>query len=198
MRKLLIGVPTFDDCVCTETMESIFNLDFSPVDVGDLKFVKGYDCAMARNKILQKGLDEGYTHVLMVDGDVILPEKTLELLFDCEVPLAVGWYRIKADRSYAAAYKWGGGKNDRENQVTVSDIYARTEPFKIRSCGLGCALVRTDILRELTKPWANYMLYSDGNVLSEDLYFCSKVRGTGNPPILHPLVECKHIKKEIF
>ena len=195
--ELLIGVPTFDDCVCTETMKSIFYLDIDRFVKVDLEFVKGYDCAKARNDICRKALNGGYDFVLMVDGDVILPENAVERLIMCDSAVAFGWYRRGSNKSLTTAFNRHGDYSD-DNCISVSQVLEAEEPIRVRGSGMGCALIRTRYLHELDAPFFEYVTYPDGGVLSEDLYFCSKMRRSGKTMLLDPAVECKHVKKVIF
>ena len=78
--RVLVAVPTFEN-IYPDTFKSIYDLDTSGHDV-EFQYVRGYDCATARNKIARLTLDKGYDSVLMVDSDVVLPKDALQLLTD--------------------------------------------------------------------------------------------------------------------
>ena len=68
--RILIAVPTFEN-IFPDTYKSIWDLDKCGHDVS-FEYVRGYDCATARNKIAQKAIDGAYDYVLMVDNDVVI------------------------------------------------------------------------------------------------------------------------------
>ena len=76
--KILIAVPTFEN-IMPDTFKSIYDLDTTGHEVM-FEFVRGYDCATARNHIAQMALDKGVDYVLMVDNDVVLPKDALQNL----------------------------------------------------------------------------------------------------------------------
>ena len=67
-----VGVPTFEN-ITPDTFKSIYGLERGGHKC-IFEFVRGYDCATARNRIAQMSLDKGVDYVLMVDNDVALPK----------------------------------------------------------------------------------------------------------------------------
>ena len=88
--KIYIAVPTFES-IFPDTYKSIYELD----DGGNsliFDYVRGYDCATARNRIVQNALDNGADYLLMVDNDVVLPKDTLINLTDDLKDVCLGYY----------------------------------------------------------------------------------------------------------
>ena len=54
--KILVAVPTFEN-IYPDTFKAIYGLNRGDHDVA-FNFVRGYDCATARNRIAQEALDE--------------------------------------------------------------------------------------------------------------------------------------------
>ena len=88
--KILIAVPTFET-IYPDTFKSIFELDKGGHEVL-FDFVRGYDCATARNNIAQKAMDLETDFVLMVDNDVVLPKDALVNLLDDPRNVCLGFY----------------------------------------------------------------------------------------------------------
>ena len=65
--SVLIAVPTFET-IAPECFKAIYHLKGDGLS---FDFVKGYDCAKARNEIVKKALDGGFDYVLMIDSDVV-------------------------------------------------------------------------------------------------------------------------------
>ena len=101
--KILIAVPTFEN-IYPDTFKSIYDLDVSGHDVS-FEYVRGYDCATARNRIAQTALDRKTDYVLMVDNDVVLPEDALINLADDLKEVCLGFYAHRDnDNIYRGAY----------------------------------------------------------------------------------------------
>jgi glycosyltransferase involved in cell wall biosynthesis len=75
MSKILIAIPTFEN-IMPETFKSIYDLDPCGNELS-FEFVKGYDCARARNDIVKKALDGGFDYIFMADSDMIIPQDAL-------------------------------------------------------------------------------------------------------------------------
>ena len=59
MARILIAVPTFEN-ILPDTFKSIYNLDKTEDMIVDFDFIRGYDCARARNLIANKAIKEEY------------------------------------------------------------------------------------------------------------------------------------------
>ena len=73
--RVLVAIPTFES-IKNETFKSIYGLNIPENTEVMFDFVKGYDCAKARNEIAKIALNYGFDYVLMVDSDIILPNDT--------------------------------------------------------------------------------------------------------------------------
>ena len=92
--KILIAVPTFEN-IKPECFKSIYNLRNPKDYLLYFDYVKGYDCARARNEIAKLAIKYGFDFVLMIDSDVNVPRQTINNLLECETDIALGWYYKK-------------------------------------------------------------------------------------------------------
>ena len=71
--------------------------------------------------------------------------------------------------------------------------------IEVHGGGMGCALIRTDVFRELTYPWYDWVNYGDANrgMLSEDLYFCSLCHISHIPVYTDVRVGCGHLMRRV-
>lgn len=87
--KILIAVPTFEN-IKPQCFKSIYGLA-NPKDFNlYFDYVKGYDCARARNEIAKLAINHGFDYVLMVDSDVSVPKDALVKLLECETDISLG------------------------------------------------------------------------------------------------------------
>lgn len=198
---ILIAVPTFET-IYPDTYKAIWELDKGGHNV-QFDFVRGYDCATARNKIVQLALDRNVDYVLMVDNDTILPKDALVNLLDSPVDVCLGYY---VHRNPSNRYdgrlnicKLGWFNYPAESQYTAAEMKQlladqRTK-FKIHGGGMGCALIKTDVFRRISYPYYDWVNYPDDNrgMLSEDLYFCEQCRVEQIPIYSDARVGCGHI-----
>ncbi len=208
--KILIAVPTFEN-IYPDTFKSIYDLDKGEHDV-DFEFVRGYDCATARNRIAQRSLDGGYDYVLMVDNDVVLPRDALLNLLEHQCDVILGYYAHR------------GTSNTYEGKVCIcklvqpdgqlyfnypyESLYEAAEVAELRSKGIyqvhihgggmGCALIKVETFRRLGYPWFDWINYSDRHgTLSEDLFFCEQLKNAKIPVYADTRVGCGHLLRRV-
>ena len=204
MKHILIAVPTFEN-IDPACFKSIYDQQQAQDAQYYFNFVKGYDCARARNLIAKYAIDpsEHYDYVFMVDSDVILPKYALDTLLSDNKEVILGYYPRKTDPATSELFKKVSGKAyEPENKLAIkylTDISNNENPIiEVNGGGFGCALIKTSVFSKLDYPYFNYVNYPDGLLLSEDLYFCSQVRGRGIRIYADTRVKCKHIAKRII
>lgn len=203
--KILIAVPTFEN-IYPDTFKSIYDLDKGGHDVR-FTYVRGYDCATARNRIAQTALDVGADFVLMVDNDVVLPKDALINLLDGIEDVCIGYYAHRdTDNVYrgrTCVCKLGWFNYPLESEYTAQELAKLREngeyKVQIHGGGSGCALIRTEVFQNLKYPWYDWVNYNDNNrgMLSEDLYFCEKCHKAGIHVYTDTRVACGHMLRRI-
>lgn len=207
--RILIAVPTFEN-IYPDTFKSIYDLDVSGHNVS-FEFVRGYDCATARNKIARIALDRETDYVLMVDNDVVLPQDALINLLDDPQDVCLGYYAHRdTDNIYRGrtcvcklltpeGVRW---KNyPLESEYTAQEMAAMKAKgeYKIRihGGGMGCAFIKTDVFNRTKYPWYDWTNYKDGGMLSEDLYFCENCRKSSIQIYTDTRVNCGHLLRHV-
>lgn len=211
MARILIAIPTFES-IYPDTFRSVWNLDKCGHDVR-FDFVRGYDCATARNRIAQMAIDTGVDYVLMVDNDVTLPGDMLWIMLDNPVDICLGYYAHRSTdnrytgRTSVCKLKDASGSTyynyPLESEYTAEEIkqlQANGETkIRIHGGGMGCALIRTEVFKHLHYPWYDWVNYGDDNrgMLSEDLYFCEQCKAAGIPVYTDARAACGHLFRYI-
>lgn len=203
--KILIAVPTFET-IYPDTYKSIFDLDKAGHEVL-FEYVRGYDCATARNSIAQMAMDLGTDYVLMVDNDVVLPRDALINLLDDPKDVCLGYYAHRdTDNVYrgrTCVCKLGWYNYPLESEYTAAELDELRDQgsFKqeIHGGGMGCALIRTDVFRRLRYPWYDWVNYADDHrgMLSEDLYFCEQCKNNQIRIYTDTRVGCGHMLRRV-
>ena len=209
--KILIAVPTFEN-IYPDTFKSIYDLNVGEHEVL-LEYVRGYDCATARNRIAQKALDKKTDYVLMVDNDVVLPKDALINLLESPVDVGLGYYAHRdGDNIYRGRscvcklYDENGNKHFNyplESEYTADELKELKDNgqfrVQIHGGGMGCAFIKTDVFNRIKYPWYDWVNYANEHrgMLSEDLYFCEGCRKKGIPIYTDTRVNCGHILRHI-
>lgn len=209
--KILIAVPTFEN-IYPDTFKSIYDLDVLDHDVL-FEYVRGYDCATARNRIAQMALDKETDYVLMVDNDVVLPKDALLNLLETPVDVCLGYYahrdgdnRYRGRSCVCKLYDENGNKHFNyplESEYTADELKELKDSgqyrIQIHGGGMGCAFIKTDVFNRIKYPWYDWVNYANEHrgMLSEDLYFCEGCRKNSIPIYTDTRVNCGHILRHI-
>jgi len=151
---ILIAVPTFET-IAPECFKAIYDLQGDSLE---FDFVKGYDCAKARNEIAKKVLTGGFEYVLMIDSDIVVPPTTIDMMLDSPVDICFGVYPRKKSAGETELFK--DGTFDYKNRYTMEDLdNMDVDKFPVKGSGLGCTLIRTEVFYNLDYPWFNFLSY---------------------------------------
>lgn len=191
MNKILIAIPTFEN-ILPDTFKSIYNLKIPEDYICEFDFIRGYDCARARNEIVKKALKDNYDYILMVDSDMIIPDNALVSMLRKPQDICLGVYpRKNTSTEQTECFKL--------NQKNYIDVYEYNELdqymngyVEIKGGGLGCALIKTDIFNNMKFPYFKYVIYDNGDVLSEDNFFCHQATSAGYKIYMDTNVRCGH------
>lgn len=203
--KIYIAVPTFEN-IFPDTYKSIYELDNGGHELV-FDFVRGYDCATARNKIAQNAIDNDSDYVLMVDNDVVLPKDALLNHLDGLVDVCLGYYAHRdTDNVYrgrTSVCKLGWYNYPLESEYTAEELKelrnAGQYKIAIHGGGMGCAFIKTDVFKRIQYPWYDWVNYNDSNrgMLSEDLYFCEQCKNNNITIFTDSRVGCGHILRRV-
>ena len=211
--KILIAVPSFDErAIFNAVFKALWYLDDGGNEL-HFDYVSGYDCATARNRMVQKALNTDADYLLMVDSDTVLPEDALVNLLDGGKDVCLGYYAHRGtDNVYSGRtnicrlYQPNGTKYFNyplESEYTAADMKAMQDAgqykVQVHGGGMGCALIKTDVFRILKYPWYDWVNYADDHrgMLSEDLYFCEGCRKHRIPIFTDTRVACGHILRHL-
>lgn len=173
-KRVLIAVPTFDKAE-PECFKAIYDME-KPC-LCSFEFVKGYGIAKARNDIARRAVEGGYDYVLMVDSDVVVPHDALALMLEGDADVVFGCYpRKNTSTGQSELFSEGRDFGD-ENNIPYAQLDLEGNRIEVKGSGMGCTLIKTASFERVGFPWFEYVQYSDGNVLSEDLRFCEKAEG---------------------
>ena len=209
MATILIAVPTFES-IFPDTFKSIFDLDDSGHKLS-FEYVRGYDCATARNRIAKKAIDAGVDYVLMVDNDVVLPKDVLVNLLDDPKDVCLGFYAHRdADNIYhgrTCVCKLQRESGARYHSYPLESEYTAKElaelrdkgvyKIRIHGGGMGCALIKTTVFETIKYPYYDWVNYDSGRMLSEDLFFCEQCKKHSISIYTDTRANCGHILRHV-
>jgi hypothetical protein len=137
----------------------------------------------ARNELVENALKvEGWTHLLLLDDDVIMPEGSLKAMLDLEADIALVDY----------PHHLIGEKDGKDQQygVAVYDDWKEGDDVTEKTlawAGLGCVLVKREVFEKVKSPWfqsTNYQFQRDNgkimfNPESKGTDSLEEIKGSG-------------------
>ena len=207
--KILIAVPTFEN-IYPDTFKSIYDLDPAGNELS-FEYVRGYDCATARNRIAQISLDRDSDYALMVDNDVVLHKDTLVNMLDNPQLVTLGSYahrdtdNLYRGKTCICKLTDPNGKKyfnyPLESEYSSEELLALKDrgeyKVQIHGGGMGCAFINTSAFRTIKYPWYDWVNYKDRGMLSEDLYFCEQCKANRIPVYTDTRVTCGHMLRHV-
>ena len=209
--RILIAVPTFES-VYPDTFKSIYDLDVSGHDI-IFEFVRGYDCATARNRIAQIAINKETDYVLMVDSDVVIPKNAIKCFLENPKDVCLGFYAHRdTDNIYRGrtcvcklqtetGAKWHNYPLESEYTADELADLKKKRKYKIRihGGGMGCAFIKTSVFEKIKYPWYDWINYNDDKkgMLSEDLYFCEQCIKNSILIYTDTRISCGHMFRHI-
>lgn len=204
--KVLIAIPSGDSVkagFANDLAHLMGTTLGSPVEISiRLTFNKGTLLPSQRTGLVYEAIQHGCTHILWLDSDMRFPPWTLLHLLQHEKPIVAANYVTRRAPIRPVTMKTMG--DDRTN-ADAERCYTTPESSGLEAVagiGMGCVLMEVEVFHYVPQPW--FLLewrelttaagIASGYV-SEDLYFCDKLR-TAQIPVLVDHDLSKHIRHE--
>lgn len=187
-KRILVAIPTAK-YIESDTFKSIFDLDVPEGYKLDFQYFYGYQIDQIRNLIAEWA--KHYDYLFSVDSDIVLPNNALRKMLQADKDIISGMYI------------------QRKTKVQTLEVYMRTDrgvvniPYsllenlelaEIEACGMGCALIKSDVFRKMEYPHYYYKSAIDhSKTISEDVYFCLKAKSLGFSVWVDATIKCDHI-----
>lgn len=187
IKKLLIGIPSID-YQHTEFVKSLTGLVMKLKDDGinfDVDIEAGTLVYLARNRITCKAINEGYSHVLWLDADMVFTPDILDDLQFSGKPFVTGIAHSRRPGYQSCLF------SDLDiNHLTRFEEYPK-DTFEVQGCGFACVLIETSILEAVQKE--SYGAFLPMREYGEDLAFCVRARKLGYKIYAEPGVRLGHV-----
>ena len=200
--KIMIAVPCMDS-MPVEFVKSL--VDMERVGEVDVRFISCSLVYKARNDLAEMAIKNEADYVLWLDSDITFPTGLLKrLLRDAEGgrDFVTGICHMRRPPYLPCIYKvLRQGLTPEDIQDEFWEDYPRDGIFEIEGCGMACALVRTQVLRDVRAKY--HTCFGPIQGYGEDLSFCLRARGCGYKIHCDPDAQTGHrtttiVKDETF
>lgn len=188
MKRILVAIPT-NRYIEPETFKSLWDLKVPKGYELDFQYFYGYCIDQIRNLIGDWA--KRYDYLLSVDADIILPQDALVKMLAADKDIISGLYIQRIDNTHTLEVymvKPDGGVTN-----IPYDLIKHRGIVEIAACGMGCALIKSEIFRKLPYPHFVYKsALTMAQTVSEDVYFCLKARDANFKVWADPSIRCEH------
>lgn len=154
---------------------------------------------LAREKTVEDALAGDPEWFLFLDSDVIPPVDVFPRLQRHDEAVVSGLYYVDGDVPHPAV--WVLDENDAPSIADPGD----DDLFTADAVGLGCLLVHRQVIDDVDRPWFRWTMGYENHPwdlthqgerpgISEDFFFCHKVKQAGYDVHVDPTAKCLHEK----
>ena len=193
-KKILVAIPTAK-YIEVETFKSLWDLDVPSGYELDFQYFYGYTISQIRNLIAE--WSKRYDYLFSVDSDIVLPRDALKKMLDADKDIISGLYIQRIPKTHTLEVYMdtpnGGCTNIPHQLIKNRGV------VEIAACGMGAALIKSDVLRKMEYPHFFYKeALTMNDTVSEDVYFCRKARQAGFSVWADASIECDHKGTDFF
>lgn len=187
MGNLLIAVPT-TDYLHAGFVKSLMDLSFRLHRDGvahEIALEAGTLVYLARNRLANKAINEGFDRVLWLDSDMVFQPDIVDTLEFCEKPFVCGAFQSRRPPYSSCVFK-----DIRLKSLERVKEYG-LQPFKVDGCGFACVLMKTEVLEAVSRKHGK--CFTPMEDYGEDLAFCVRAKEQGYEIWCDPTARVGHI-----
>lgn len=175
---ILIGIPCSWETVSGAFVQSLIDLR-KPFD-HEIKLVARGLIDEMRNELVKYALSKPFTHLFMLDADMVYPEDALVKLVECDVDIVAGLSPRRV-YPYKALYLQEPSHPVSSPYECVLDTLSGEPGLREVKCvGAAGMLIKRSVLQSMKYPWFLFSGHTEsGNRIGEDIYFCVNARKDG-------------------
>jgi hypothetical protein len=201
-KRILIGLPS-NGFIKTETVSSLlYMMACSPVEYTMFTPMSCY-IHMNREKCAQVALEMEADYLLFIDADMIFPEDALIKLLELDKDISSVTYNfrefpkrsvVSLDEKYDSDYIVGDDVTERP--IPLEKI---NNPFRCKSAGTGFMLIKTDVFKNIPRPWFFFEPETDTQgAVGEDNWFCDRAIENDYEIWIDPSIKMGHIGNMVY
>lgn len=187
--KLTVATPCHDSFK-PHTVVSLVHL------IGAQKVPVRFDVAQGsfihqnREKLMERAVSVGSTHLCFIDTDMVFPSDTIDRLARVKKDIVGVNANLKTHPPVSTV------KRLDQAPGTLVEL-TETEPFEVRAVGTGIMLIDLSKTKELPRPW--FAISEDENgPVGEDVYFCDLARKNGLEVWCDPTIPVQHVGDYLY
>ena len=188
--RLGIGIPLTDDRIHSQFFDSWVQMEkpefvyMRPDHRGPIDEV--------RNLLVTDAMDNGCTHLIMLDTDQFYPKHTIPRLLSYDLD-AVGALVYRRYPPFDPVMYRMRQDGEGYEHVHADEMFSGGL-VEVDATGCGCVMFKMDVFLKVPPPWFVFKpLDGDQKNLGEDVGFCAKLRSAGYKIFVDTSLEVEHL-----
>lgn len=174
--KLAVCIPTKDLLHAPHALSLVELVKFNTMsDIDTHVFMNASTVLLTqREHLAQQAIDLDAEYILWLDSDMVFPATTAaRLMSHNENCIAANYVKRQFPLKGVAYKKIGNWENPLSFNIS-------NELETVEGVGMGCMLMKTEIFKNIPKPWFEFTFSPDSNdFLGEDMNLCKKINAIG-------------------
>ena len=190
IKKLLIAIPCYDT-LRAEFAKSLIALMAKLTKDGmayEVLIVSGTVVHMARDNLAKHAVNNGFTHVLWLDSDMVFGETILDdLTISGRTDQILCARFVSRHNPYLPTIFTSVDPVTRVDEDKIPD-----DTFRISHCGFACVLTPAKVLEDVMNNYRG-QCFLPTDKASEDIAFCTRAGGLGYQIWCEPTARVGHV-----
>ena len=194
-KKIVLGIP-HTGTLPVDTVMGLLRIQ-SKYAI-NIQLMKSSILYISRDNLVEAAIRAQADYIMFLDSDQIIYEDTIDRLAthlnngeDIVTTLI-----FRKDPPYQPCiFSSRKELDNKQISLTYYDIESEnlTKPFYVECCGLGCAMLKLDVFKNIAQPWFLPRPYT-----GEDVSFMWEAREKGYKILCDPTIEVGHIGQKNF
>ena len=194
-KKIILGIP-HTGTLPVDTVMGLLKIQSKHMI--NIQLLKSSILYISRDSLVEAAIRAQADYIMFLDSDQIINEDTIDRMVtylnngeDIVTALI-----FRKDPPYQPCI-FSSQRELENKQISLQyyDVEGQdlTKPFYVESCGLGCAMIKLDVFKNIKQPWFLPRPYT-----GEDISFMWEVRQKGYKILCDPTIEIGHIGQKNF
>lgn len=145
-----------------------------------------------RNNLVDKALDIGASHLMMMDVDQVYHPETITRLLSHNLPV-VGALVHRRYPPFDSLMLKAVEIDERRNGYVSIDEWKEGALVEVDATGGGCLMFNMEVFRKIPRPWFKVQKNPDGSTIGEDIGFCMELKKAGYRIFVDTSVPAGHL-----
>ena len=194
-KMIVLGIP-HTGTLPVDTVQGLLRIQSKYMI--NIQFLKSSILYISRDNLVEAALRAQADYIMFLDSDQIIQKDTIDKLashLDNGEDIVTTLIFRKDPPYQPCVFSKQKELENKQISLKYYDIETEdlTKPFYVESCGLGCAMIKLDIFKNIKQPWFLPRPYT-----GEDISFMWEARQKGYKILCDPTIEVGHIGQKNF